>query len=96
MSAEQVAVVVTTISHPNRALQSIAEECGRRKWHFICIGDSKTPTDFYSSCDYYSVERQRELGFKFAERCPLKHYARKNIGYLVALRAGGHHSGRDR
>lgn len=89
MSAEQVAVVVTTISHPNRALQSIAEECGRRKWYFICIGDSKTPTDFsLESCDYYSVERQRELGFKFAERCPLKHYARKNIGYLVALRSG--------
>jgi hypothetical protein len=89
MPAEQVAVVVTTISHPNEALATIAEECGRRGWHFICIGDSKTPADFsLKSCDYYSLERQKELGFGFAERCPIKHYARKNIGYLVALRAG--------
>ncbi|MBA3831033.1 MAG: DUF288 domain-containing protein [Chthoniobacterales bacterium] len=89
MSPEKYAVVVTTISHPNQALQTIAEECGRRDWLFICIGDSKTPADFsLDSCDYYSVERQRELGFEFANLCPLKHYARKNIGYLIALRDG--------
>lgn len=89
MSAEKYAVVVTTISHPNRALRAIAEECGRRGWHFICIGDSKTPAGFsLESCDYYNVERQKELGFRFADLCPLKHYARKNIGYLVALQAG--------
>ncbi len=89
MSAEKLAVVVTTISSPNRALRSIAEECGKRGWHFVCIGDSKTPADFeLENCDYYSVERQKELGFRFADLCPLKHYARKNIGYLVALQAG--------
>ena len=89
MTQDKYAVVVTTISAPNRALQSIAAECGRRGWHFVCIGDSKTPVDFtLDSCDYYSVERQKELGFHFADLCPLKHYARKNIGYLVALQAG--------
>lgn len=89
MPSEKYAVVVTTISSPNQALRTIAEECGRRGWHFICVGDSKTPADFsLEFCDYYGVERQRELGFKFADLCPLKHYARKNIGYLIALRAG--------
>ena len=89
MAAEKLAVVVTTISSPNRALRSIAEECDKRGWHFICIGDSKTPADFaLEHCDYYSVGRQRELGFRFAGLCPLKHYARKNIGYLIALQEG--------
>lgn len=89
MGEDRYAVVVTTISHPNAALQKIAEECDQRGWHFVCVGDSKTPADFsLAGCDYYSVERQRELGFRFADLCPLKHYARKNIGYLIALQAG--------
>ena len=89
MPEEKIAVIVTTISAPNRALRAIAEEAGQRGWHFICIGDSKTPADFsLEGCDYYDVDRQRELGFRFAELCPLRHYARKNIGYLVALRDG--------
>ena len=30
--------------------------------------------------------RQKGLDLKFAENCPTRHYARKNIGYLVAIR----------
>ena len=56
---------------------------------FIVIGDLKSPSDFQlDGCDFYSVDRQRETGFRFAELCPTRHYARKNIGYLLAIRAG--------
>ena len=61
----------------------------RDAFDFIVIGDLKSPSDFQlEGCDFYSVDRQRETGLRFAELCPTRHYARKNIGYLLAIRAG--------
>jgi hypothetical protein len=34
------------------------------------------------------VDRQLGTGLAFAHACPTRHYARKNIGYLLALQAG--------
>jgi len=39
-------------------------------------------------CDFWSVERQLTLDFKLAPITPTRHYARKNLGYLVALQNG--------
>jgi hypothetical protein len=89
MSAEKPFIVVTSISAPNEALRLFAGEGRRQGFEFIMVGDTKSPADFaLEGCDYYSVERQVETGFAFARACPTKHYARKNIGYLLALRAG--------
>ena len=86
---ENIAVVVTSIAKPNRALRALAEGCRANGHKFIVVGDQASPPDFYlDGCRFYNLEEQRETGFKLAQLCPTKHYARKNIGYLIALRDG--------
>ncbi len=85
----KTAIVVTSISGPNRSLKSIARESLDRGHHFMVIGDVSSPSDFQiQGCDFYSLEQQKLTGLKFAECCPNRHYARKNIGYLLAMRNG--------
>ncbi len=81
------AIVITSIaaeSHP--VLKQIAQESLERGCHFIVIGDAQSPSDFsLAGCDFYSLERQNQLGFKFPRLCPTRVYGRKNIGYLIAV-----------
>jgi hypothetical protein len=45
--AENITLVVTSISAPNAALRALAEGCrGRDNHHFIVIGDVPSPADF--------------------------------------------------
>lgn len=82
-------VVITSISSPNPALRAYAKGCGENGWNLIVVGDTKSPTDFLlSGCDFYSIDRQATLDLAYARLCPTGHYARKNIGYLLAIRAG--------
>jgi hypothetical protein len=56
---------------------------------FYVIGDLASPADFHlDGCEFYSVARQQQSGLKTAKLCPTRHYARKNIGYLLAAEAG--------
>jgi hypothetical protein len=51
------------------------------------IGDVPSPADFsIEGCEFYSLARQQTTGLKIAELLPTRHYARKNIGYLMAMR----------
>jgi hypothetical protein len=82
-------IIVTSIAAPNATLRSLANGCMEQGYHFIVIGDQASPADFHiDGCDFYSLERQKATGFKFARVCPTRHYARKNIGYLLAMRDG--------
>ncbi|MHC4619490.1 MAG: STELLO glycosyltransferase family protein [Planctomycetota bacterium] len=82
-------VVVTSIAGPNKILEDLARGCVEKGYHFIVVGDEASPREFHiEGCDFYSLERQRQTGLKFAELCPTRHYARKNIGYLLAIRNG--------
>ena len=86
---ESVALVVTSISAPNRVLGALAEGSLSRGRQFVVVGDVPSPADFHlEGCDFYGLEAQYETGFRFARLCPMRHYARKNLGYLVAIRAG--------
>lgn len=86
---KQIAVVVTSISSPNRSLLALAEGSRSHRFKFIVVGDTKSPVDFeLEGCDFQGVERQRESGFRYAQLCPTRSYARKNVGYLLAIRAG--------
>ncbi|WP_375458109.1 STELLO glycosyltransferase family protein [uncultured Enterovirga sp.] len=86
---ERYAVVITTINPPTRAVQEIARDAGRLGAEFVLIGDSKSPADFdQPGATYLDLAAQRAIGFRFAELVPERHYARKNIGYLVAIRNG--------
>ena len=86
---ERVALVVTTIAEPNPTLRQLAQGCTENDYEFIVIGDEASPETFQlEGCRFYSLEEQRTTGLKFTELCPTRHYARKNIGYLLAMRGG--------
>lgn len=83
-------LVITSIAPDTlEVLHTYAKECTERNFNFIMIGDTKSPAEFnIPGCDFWSVERQLTLDSKFAKICPTRHYARKNIGYIIALQNG--------
>ena len=85
----ECSIVVTTINPPTEAMLKIAEGAGRYGSPFIVIGDTKSPSDFtLAGATYLDVEAQRATQFGYAAVCPERHYARKNIGYLLAASGG--------
>src|SRR5215813_10373846 len=85
---DRVAVVVTSIAAPNPVLRALASGCRTHGWDFVVIGDAKSPPGFVlDGCRYFDLAAQRALG-SLAPLAPVGHYARKNLGYLAALRAG--------
>lgn len=89
MSKPNIALVVTSINSPNRVIADLAAGATNNGWPFIVIGDKKSPDNYsYPGVDYYSLAAQQETGLEYAKKCPVGHYARKNIGYLIAARNG--------
>jgi hypothetical protein len=87
--SEKYAVVVTTINYPTRAIQEISRDVDRLQAEFILIGDQKSPADFNQpGSTYLDLAAQQKSGFKYALHAPTQHYARKNVGYLAAIRNG--------
>jgi hypothetical protein len=83
-------LVITSIAgSDNAVLKKFSEESSEHNISFIVAGDTKSPKEFnLPGCDFYSIERQQELDFELAKVLPVRHYARKNLGYLLAMRAG--------
>ncbi len=83
-------LVITSIAADTlEVLHTYAKACAEKNVNFIMIGDTKSPAQFsIDGCDFWSVDRQLTLDSKFAKLCPTKHYARKNIGYIIALANG--------
>src|SRR5262249_44258001 len=85
----RTAVIVTSISPPTPLLRALADGCRAAGFRFLLVGDTKSPADFaLDGCDYLGIAAQNESGFAFARLCPVAHYARKNVGYLAAIRDG--------
>ncbi|MGV3638200.1 MAG: STELLO glycosyltransferase family protein [Flavobacteriales bacterium] len=83
------ALVITSIAAPNAVLRSFADGCRARGINFILIGDRPSPIDFsIEGCDFWGLERQRTMPFELAHLLPERHYGRKNLGYLQAIKAG--------
>ena len=81
-------VVVTSISAPTQALKEYARGCQLGGGSLILIGDDASLADFHlEGCDYYDVSRQKTVDLRIAALAPTASYARKNIGYLLAMRA---------
>ena len=58
--------------------------------HLVVAGDQKGPDTFdLPHCDFLSLASQQASGLSLAGVLPAGHYARKNIGYLQAIRAAG-------
>lgn len=80
-------VVITTIHPPTPAILAYI---AISSIDVIVVADRKTPATAYAGldCEFLSLERQRALAPAFDALLPYDHYARKNMGYLHAIRAG--------
>jgi hypothetical protein len=83
-------LIITSIAnHSNPVLNCYATTAFKKGIPFIVIGDTKSPDDFkLDGCDFYSIPQQNKLQFELAKVLPLGHYARKNLGYLIAMQKG--------
>jgi hypothetical protein len=77
--------VITSINACTDSVRGFA-----RLYPGLVIGDVKSPAAYDSpkNVEFLSLEKQAELGFSCAPLLPTGHYARKNLGYLEALRRG--------
>ena len=86
-------IVVTTIFYPTLAIYKFLNLT--TQWNLIVIGDRKTPKDWLAHVSvnssrllFLSIEQQNTLGYRILRYLPQNSYARKNIGYLVAIQCG--------
>jgi hypothetical protein len=81
------AIVVTSINAPGEAMQALAAGASAHGQDLIVVGDTKSPRVYdLPACRFLSLDEQIDTGFATARMCPTRHYARKNIGYLLAIR----------
>jgi hypothetical protein len=80
-------IILTTINYPTEGIKKIAKL--KKNWNILVVADRKTPLDWdYQNVKMLSVNQQKAFESSFAQECPPDHYARKNIGYLKAIRDG--------
>jgi hypothetical protein len=89
MSTCNTAIVITTVQEPTSCMSILARRALAHGLQWIVVGDRKGPARFsLSPAELLSIEQQKELPFKLARALPEKHYARKNVGYLLAISRG--------
>ncbi len=87
-------VVFTTINPPSEALRAWAALEGRQAEgsnYLIGVADKKTPIDWHlENCHMVSAWQQTEKGAggEFAKTLPWNNYARKMLGYRLAIDTG--------
>ena len=81
--------VMTTIQEPTGCVRTLGSALEQHDGELIVIGDRKGPARFdLPRSRFYSLDQQSKLGFALAPLAPEKHYARKNLGYLLAFQSG--------
>lgn len=81
--------VVTSIQAPTASMAALAKALRRHQAPLLVVGDEKGPTDFdLPGAELISLQQQRVLPFRLATVLPTRHYARKNLGYLLAIQRG--------
>ncbi len=79
-------IVITTINPPS---PSVLKWASFPEWKVVVAGDIKTPVDWNcQAATYLSAADQESTQFQIAKMLPWNHYARKLMGYLVAIQQG--------
>jgi hypothetical protein len=83
------ALVVTTINPPNTVLTALADGAEANRIPFIIVGDTKSPEKFVlPGAQFIALDEQDKRFPKLSGLIPRGHYARKNVGYLIATQNG--------
>ena len=81
-------IVITTINPPTETIKAVSALCASGEWSAVVVGDSRTPSWTYPFIEFLGVDDQRSEFPNYSERIPYRHYSRKNLGYLHAIRRG--------
>lgn len=81
--------VLTTIQPPTACVKRLGEKLNEAGAPLIVIGDKKGPAEFQQAgAEFVPLAAQAGLPFQLAKTLPTGHYARKNLGYLLAIGRG--------
>ena len=83
-------IVTTTINPPTIATLKFIEIAKRDNWHFVVVGDTKTPHEEYEKldCIYLDPDKQAEMYPELSEIIGWKTIQRRNIGFVYAYEHG--------
>lgn len=86
----ELITVVTTIQAPTESLRTLKDKIDKENSGLIVVGDVKGPNSFDlgEGVCFLAIKDQLNSSFKIAQKLPVNHYSRKNIGYLVAMSRG--------
>ncbi len=78
--------VITTIQPPTDSVHTLLRHLEPIQTKLIVIGDRKGPADYpVQGVEFFSLAEQLTLSFRMVPDLPVAHYARKNLGYLIAI-----------
>jgi hypothetical protein len=81
--------IITTIQPPTSCARHFAGLFSSLEVPLLIIGDSKGPFEYdLPGTELWSLDRQQSLNFGLQALLPVKHYSRKNLGYLIAIERG--------
>ena len=81
--------VLTTIQPPTDCVRGLVDTLTPLGARTIVIGDRKGPAAFdLPGTEFHAFAAQPQLPLALAKIVPAAHYARKNIGYLLAVQQG--------
>lgn len=92
MDVKNLWVVITTINKPTVAITKYIELSERYGFKLLIVGDVITPSIYQQlNCQFLSLDEQLKMEAKMGLSMPVRHYARKNLGYLYAISQGATH-----
>ena len=82
----QITVVITTIQSPTHSVQKLCDVLKKYDIPLVIVGDKRGPFSYnVEGVELLTLNDQYKLPFVLSHRLPTDHYARKNLGYLVAV-----------
>src|SRR6185369_14227560 len=81
--------LLTTIQEPTASVRELVSFLNQTNSKLIVVGDKKGPASFdIEGVRFLPLDAQLALDFEISGKLPTGHYARKNVGYLVAISEG--------
>jgi hypothetical protein len=88
-SKNKVVSVITTIQEPTECMEILSDKIKEFNGILVVAGDTKGPFSYsLENAQFLDIKTQESSGYRLAEKLPTKHYARKNIAYLHAIKEG--------
>jgi hypothetical protein len=86
---ESLFTVVTTVQRPTPAMARLADVLQPNHVPLLVVGDRKGPDTFQlTGAELVTLGMQQSGPFRIGRTAPAGHYARKNVGYLMAIARG--------